>query len=258
MVERSEVQVEEGLESNSKTPSATDERPQWLQDKFESPEELAKAYNELEKKLGQRSTPDEGWKTEPKEGEEATEESEATEEVAEEAPVQTTLPGIENELVEEISKHAWENRSLSDEHYETLEKAGYSRDVVDQFMAGQFAQQDAAQSALLNAGGGQENVNSMFSWAEENLTQDQIDVYNGKFDQGGPDAIMAMEHLKARYDASGEAAAKTVSGAVAPSVETSVYRSAAQVVEAISDPRYKSDPAYRAEVERKIARSNVM
>jgi hypothetical protein len=36
------------------------------------------------------------------------------------------------------------------------------------------------------------------------------------------------------------------------------FESVAQVVAAMSDPRYKIDPAYRAQVERKIANSTVI
>ena len=35
-----------------------------------------------------------------------------------------------------------------------------------------------------------------------------------------------------------------------------VYRSQAQVVEAMSDPRYETDPAYRQDVADKLERSN--
>ena len=43
----------------------------------------------------------------------------------------------------------------------------------------------------------------------------------------------------------------------APKANTDVYKSQAQVVEAMSDPRYDRDTAYRQEVMEKLSRSNI-
>ncbi len=126
-------------------------------------------------------------------------------------------------------------------------------------MAGQFAQAEASQAQLLNAGGGQEKVQAMFEWAEQALTQDQIDQYNERFDRGGPDAIMAMEHLAAKFDSSGGGYEARVQGANAPLNATAEpFRSVEQVKEAMSDPRYNTDPAFREEVYRRLEHSNVL
>lgn len=254
-MDKVQVPVEEGLSGAPKTDNASpvenNERPEWLPEKFKSPEELAKSYAELERKLGGKPTVDEAFDQE-------TAETQQVEDALPENPEgQPYIPGMEADKVQEISDYAWENRELTDDHYAELEKAGYPREVVDQFMQGQFAAREMAESQLYNAGGGKENVEAMFAWAGENLSQEQIDTYNERLDRGGADAIMAIEHLKSRYDASGYADAQTVQAANAPTTETSVFRSTQQVVEAMSDPRYKSDPAYRADVERKLQRSNI-
>ena len=253
------VPAEEGLSNtpaDNTTPGAP-ERPEWLPEKFNSPEDMAKSYKELEKKLGtgkpdlddQFDNPDLAKGDEPP--------SESTDDdLSEETPSPHNLPGVETERAQEISNYAWENGELADEHYADLEKAGYSRDIVDQFMAGQFAQAEAQESQLINAGGGQEQVEHMFGWARDNLSEDQIQTYDAKFNAGGPDAIMAMEHLKARFDASGPSS--SIKAANAPATETNVYRSVAQMQQDMADPRYKSDPAFRASVERKLGRSNIL
>lgn len=265
-VERVEVPVEEGLSEG--TPKADNtETNDLILGKFKSYEDLEKSYKELESKLGkekaaekilnevEKPEPEDEWKAE---GEEAEEPKEGDKPQTE-ADLQEFLPGFSEEKISEIYQYAWENGQLTDEHYSELEKAGYNRQVVDQFMQGQFAMAEAQNAQLLNAGGGQERVQAMFEWAEGNLSQEQIDAYNSKFDQGGADAIMAMEHLAAKFDADGGAAAHLVRGANAPTYDTAdAFRSVAQVTEAIQDPRYHTDPAYRAEVERRLAKSNVL
>ncbi len=232
-------------------------RPDWLQDKFSSPEELAKAYSELERKLGTQSgkpKAPEMPREQPHEGRESPKQEVQQGEKPTDSP--NFLPGLDNNEAEAISNYAWEHRSLSDEHYEKLAKAGYSRDIVDEFMAGQFARADTFQNTLVEAGGGAENVEAMFNWARNNMTPEQIAGYDSMFDQGGPQAVMAMENLRAKFENSGQSMQYSgVTGANAAPFETSVYHSTADVIEAMNDPRYQTNPTYRAEVMRKLSRS---
>lgn len=258
MVDRVDVPVEDGLQdpTNNTSPDNTD--GDLILGKFKSYEDLEKSYQALEKKLGQPKA------EAPKADEEGLPETkpEADDDWYPEGDtpdVNTILPGFSEEKVNEISQYAWENRELTEDHYSELEKAGYSRDIVDQFMAGQFAQQDAQVSQLINAGGGEEKVSQMFEWAEANLSSDQVDAYNERFDRGGADAIMAMEHLAGKYQESGMGSESLVRGANAPLNQGAApYTSVDQVRQDMSDPRYHNDPAFRDEVARRLAVSNVL
>lgn len=232
------------------------QRPDWLADKFESPEAMAKAYYELEKKLGSREAPPEELTRTETPNERVQEQPDRPQQ---EEGQHALLPGLDNSTVESISDYAWEHQSLTDEHYQTLEKAGYSRDMVDQFMQGQFAIAADVQGQLIEAGGGEAQVESMFNWARNNMNEQQIAAYDEMFDRGGPDAIMAMENLRAKYEsAGGNSAWGGVQGANAPSSDQSYFESSADVIEAMSDPRYQTNPTYRAEVMRKLQRSNAL
>lgn len=275
MVERVEVPVEEGLTG---TPQKADNaqtveeagigRPEWLPPEFKSVEAFLESHKELRadhtrkaqelSELKKSVTNGGEEKTEEKApGEESDNLQIKNEEKAEKG--EQVLPGVTNDYLRELSDYAWENESLSDEHYAKLAEAGYSKQMVDQFMAGQFAQVNASTQAIVNAGGGAEQVQRMFDWAASSLDKATVDNYNAKFAAGGPDALMAMENLKTRFEASGDApGGRMVSGANAPSQATSVYRSVAQVQADMSDPRYKTDPAFRAEVAAKLGRSNVL
>jgi hypothetical protein len=278
-VERVSVPAEDGITNtpaaNPKTPI---ERPAWLPDNFETPEAWRKSHDELradhtkksqelaelKKTLSGKDKPSDQWKEgdkpseegdKPKEGEESKDEKPVTIDEA-----KMILPGFTEEAIAEISNYAWEHGELTPDHYAKLAEAGYSKAVVDQFMTGQFAVVEGQRSALINAGGGEERVQHMFQWAAQNLDKATIKAYDAKFDAGGPDALMAMENLKAKYEASGVALPSggfIKGGANANGGNTDVFRSSAQVQEAMSDPRYKTDPAYRKDVEEKLGRSNV-
>lgn len=252
MVERSVASVEEGISlGEGEKPEAGNAENDMILGKFKTHEDLEKAYKELESKLGRqaRPEPEDDWKPEPV--------PEQPEQQATEEQIKGMLPGFDDNTIEEMSNYAWENGSLSDEHYEALERSGYSREIVDQFMQGQFAAANAAQMQIINAGGGEERVNQMFAWAENNLDQATIDSYNERFARGGSDAIMAMENLKAKFDSDGNAS--LVRGANVPANDgPAAFRSVDQVRQAMSDPRYETDPAYRQEVAERLARSNVL
>jgi len=265
MVNRVTVPAEEGITHTPADNAATPEnpgKPKWLPDKFKSPEDMAKSYQELEKQY-----------TQLRQGKAPVDETPVDEDTTDEAPkeevdgkqatledVKELLPGFTEDQIMEYSETAWETGSLTDDQYKALGDKGFSREIVDQYIQGQMALAEGQRNALINAGGGETKVNEMFSWAVTNLDKATVANFNAKFDAGGPDALMAMELLSAKYAQSGKAGATgLITGAGnAPSVSTDVYRSVAQVQQAMSDPRYKVDPAYRNEVAQKLGRSNVL
>lgn len=276
MVDRVVVPAEEGLTHTpaDNATSNTTERPSWLPENFNDTEDLWKSYQELRKDHtkksqalaeAQKAKPGDDWQKpgdeppeEPKSDEKKSEEKKSDKPVDMEQAKQL-LPGFSETDIQDISNYAWENGELTPEHYSKLEKAGYSKEIVDQFMQGQFAVVEGQKQALINAGGGQQRVDHMFQWAAQNLSQAEIAAYDSKFDMGGADAMLAMESLVSKYERSGQAIGPSMmQGANSGRGDGSVFRSTAQVVEAMNDPRYKSDPAYRKSVAEKIARSKVL
>ena len=82
-------------------------------------------------------------------------------------------------------------------------------------------------------------------------------MYDSVMEKGDPAAcFFAVQALKGRYeDASGVEG--TMLTGKAPSNRGDQFKSQAQVVEAMSDPKYDNDPAYRREVMDKLERSNL-
>ena len=159
------------------------------------------------------------------------------------------------ERLQKFSDEFFSSGKLSDDSYKQLETMGYPKAIVDQFIAGQQAVIAREEQAVFDSVGGRNGYEQMVQWAGNNLSQDEIEAYNKAVGSGDQAQMMfAVKGLQARYTAQTREP-NFISGAKAA---PSTYRSVAEVVAAMSDPRYKTDAAYRSDVERKIAVSNVL
>ena len=226
-----------------------------LAGKYKNAEELESAYLSLQKKLGQEE------ETDYEESDEGyAEEEETDEEVSEYAPAVSLI----NEASEEYYAN---NGQLSEETIESFSTMS-SQDLVNAYLEIQAnnpqAQQtqaveitDAQVNTVQNAAGGEANYNAVVSWASENLTQRQIDAYDSVVDTGNTAAIgIAFQGLQAQYNDAMGYEGRMLSGKPARS-GGDVFRSQAELVAAMGDPRYDSDPAYRADVVAKLDASDL-
>jgi len=241
----SEIEPEEKPVTEEELPQDQSDRPEWLPEKFKSAEDMAQAYSELEKKLGQA----------PKED---TEESEQSEEKAEDDEEQTEENTSEAyKAVAEASKEFFENDGqLSEETYNALEKAGLPRDLVDSYAAGQQALLQSEEGQIKSVAQG--NYDAMAEWANENLPQEEIDAFDEAVTGGTiSQAKLAVQGLYARYQNEVGAKPKLTQGAVS-GVSTMPFKSMQELARAQSDPRYKSgDKAYHEEIDRRLSVSNI-
>lgn len=218
--------------------------------KFESYEALEKAYKELESKLGQPK--EEAQKEEVKEPESEQPDDGTAEEQAREA--------VENAGLnfDELAQEYWNNgEKLTDESYEKLEKAGIPKNLVDQFAQGQQAILQLQRQTVFNEAGSEDNYWRMTEWAAKTYGEAEIKAFNKQIDSLDPDErMLAVRGLKARYEAAnGKEPGRTLSGGRGG--DTTVYASTAQLMEDMANPKYQKDPAFRAKVEAKLARSNI-
>ena len=105
--------------------------------------------------------------------------------------------------------------------------------------------------------GGKKAYQSMIEWAGQNLSESEVQMYDSVMGRGDPSAIFfAVQALQSRYgDAVGKDG-KLLTGR-GTSNEGSAFRSQAELVQAMSDPRYDNDPAYRQDVMRKLDNSDL-
>ena len=219
--------------------------------KFENAEELENAYLELQKKLGSKDEDDEVEDT-------TLDEDEYPEEVAD---------GVN--LITQASEEYYENEgAISEETMERFKEMS-SSDLVEAYMAirdrnpdidgGGYSEDlsDAEMNQVYNSAGGEAEYNNLTSWAAQNLDESKMDAFNDIIDRGNSTSIqIAVAGLRAEYEAQEGYEGRMLTGKAARS-SGDVFRSQAEVVQAMNDPKYDRDPAYRQDVYDKLERSNL-
>ena len=122
------------------------------------------------------------------------------------------------------------------------------------------AQAVQIQQRVFEMAGGESGYQRLANWVANNLPADRVNAWNDALAQGNEAQIVtALKGLQYDYMMANGYEPR-LTGGRAPSNEVRGYSSEAQVVEAMSDPRYSGDnpdPAYIREVERRLAASNV-
>jgi hypothetical protein len=221
------------VSTNDNTDKSTDEtRPEWLPEKFGNAEELAKAYSELEKKF---SSGDKQEETQTRE-----------------EPNQST------NTLEPYYKEFADAGTLSEKSYTDLAKMGLDKQLVDGYIAGQKAIAESEIQQVHSIVGGAEKYSQLLDWSTKNLNEAEATAFNDMLDTGSIEQIkLAVSAIANRAGISGQEKPRMLEGDTTAST-ADVFGSIAQVTQAMNDPRYDKDPAYRKEVEMKIARSSVI
>jgi hypothetical protein len=219
--------------------------------KFKSQDDLLKAYNELQSKLG---------KSEPEEDEEPSEEP--TEPVEEEKEEEVEISENVKTFTDIATRFDAEG-GLTEGDMTTLSNMD-SKQLIETYFKYHAVQtakltQDQATATQLktirDSVGGDEAYGQMIQWAGQNLAPEEIDSFNSVANSNNAAALsFAVEALSNRWKSVEGYEAPLVTGKKAPS-KSKAFRSQAELARAISDPRYSTDPAYRMDVEEKLARS---
>ncbi len=216
--------------------------------KFKNQDDLLKAYEELQKKLSNPESTDEAVEAEEESTEQQVEE-EVTEETSE---VDETV-----QYMQQLGEEFGSSGELSEEAIDKLGSMD-SKELIKaylQYNAKTQAQtlQQSAVTDIQASVGGEKAYSEMISWASNNLGESEIADFNAVTATNNPVAIkFAVQALNARYkEGAGSEADLITSGKRAPSVQG--YRSHAELSRDIADPRYSRDPAFRADVERKLS-----
>ena len=110
---------------------------------------------------------------------------------------------------------------------------------------------------LLDMVGGDKAYKSMLDWAAQNFSEEEIEMYDGVMGSGNANAIYyAIQALQSRFNDSVGSDGQTLTGRDAADTDDS-FKSQAELVAAMSDPRYDRDPAYRADLMRRLENSDV-
>ena len=217
--------------------------------KYENAEELEQAYLELQRKLG--SGDDDESEVETLEDDDDQEE--ASEGVALIAEASEEYYSNDGELTPETMAKFGEMSSQElVQAFIDIQKA--NPDLVNQ--SSDVDLTDAEMNSIYNSAGGEAQYNKLTSWASENLSEDKMDAFNSVVNNGEALAIqMAVAGLRSEYENQEGYEGRMLTGKAAKT--TDAFRSQAEVVAAMSDPRYDRDEAYRQDVYDKLERSNV-
>ena len=224
------------------------EEAELLAGKFNNTEDLENAYLALQKKLGS--------------GEDDQEQSTLDDD---EYYDEATSAGIE--LITNASDEYYANEGqLSPDTIEQFKEMS-SNDLVNAYIAIQ-ENNPQAQSAptvdltdsevnqIHNSVGGEAEYNRLIDWAGENADQTKMNAFNSIIQNGNATAIqIAVAGLRSEYENQEGYEGRMLTGKAAR--VSNGFRSQAEVVQAMSDPRYDTDPAYRQDVYDKLERSNV-
>ena len=268
------------LQSNETPPMSQDDLQKYADEnvsengkilgKFNSVEDLAASYKELEGKLGDVAK---------------TKEEPVTEEVneyQEDGSVNYDLARQQygeklGELFEQseidpfaINKHYQENNgTITEEHYKQLEQTGLPRNLIDSYLNGLQPREGTQPAAdpsfpeyedIVGIAGGEEKYLEMLQWMDGNIPKEELQEFDKIVDaekRNITQVTLAVQKMFTRYRNAMGVEPKLISGQTSSSPNTKVFRSNAEVVAAMRDPRYKTDIAFQHEVQRRLAESNV-
>ena len=146
---------------------------------------------------------------------------------------------------------------ITPESYAALAAKGMSKDMVDNYIAGQQAIAGQLITKVHAAAGGEEAYSKLMDWAGTNWTPAQIDAYDAVMASGTEESItLALSGLKAAATAaSGPSLLTGDTGGDTAGAGT--YQSKQEMTADMKNPLYKTDPAFRETVKRKLANSKV-
>lgn len=236
---------------------AAGQRPEHVQEQFwdtdkgaVKTDDLAKAYAELRAKMDAGTkTPEVDPNAPPADpnAKPALKIEKPEEKAAEPAPLSAAIASFE-EAFNASGK-------VEDDQYAALEALGLPRAKVEIYMAGLAALESQALTEVQTVAGGAENFTAAQTWARDNLNDADLAYYNDNVDNPAS-RKQAVEWLMSKYGAARPSEGKLIGDALAPTANAGdVYSSDAQVTEAMRNPAYKTDPAFRKAVADKMLRS---
>ena len=247
-----------------------DDKPaELLAGKYKSVEDLEKAYKELQSKLSR------GESLPPKAEDDNTADDQNGGDDEEDDKPAGDAREIYGDLIggklddagidfQDMNVRWQQSGTLESGDYDQLAEAGFNRDMVDAYLSGlQYkAAQDTALSvkevtSIKESLGGEAEYNKMIQWAGANLPPEEVEGFNQIINTQPMSAVkMAVAGLHARYTAVEGREPKLIGGRASKG-SSDKFESTAQLVEAMSDPRYSKDPAYQRKVQEKLGRSSI-
>lgn len=168
--------------------------------------------------------------------------------------------GLSAESVERIQAE-YEVDGISEQSYQELEAVGYSRAFIDSYVRGQEALVDSYVAQVKAYAGGAEKFDALYSHLETSNPDAAESLINAleSRDLGTVKAIINLAGAS-RAKTFGRQPTRSVTQRAIPAKAQAPkqegFANRAEMVKAMSDPRYRTDSAYRRSVEQKVYASN--
>jgi len=264
------ARAEQGLKTDSNDPGSL------LAGKYKTEDDLSKgliealkakhggnleaAYKEIESGLGKKAD------TQPADPSKAGEpEVETTDEETQESADETESAGLDlNAVATEISENGEMTPETSKKVIDGVKSMfncddATAKGIVDTYLQSAETQAQQLATQLFDMVGGEKVYDQMLEWATSNMKQDAVSEFNSAISSGSIARMQnAVSGLKQAYtDAEGPIKFDPLRPSEAGSKTADAFRSWEEVKSAMRSPQYRKDPAYRADVERRLQSSQL-
>jgi len=208
---------------------------------------------------------------EPEENQEETQEPEGTSEETQEEPKEpqkkpslkfelagdeVEVPGLTDELVQELSKLA-QKEALDESDFKKLEEKGYSRTLISLAFEGYKSTIEKHAQNLFKEVGGEERYKEIAQWASKNLSPEEKEEWNSIMGSGDLKAMKwAMRGLNNLYN-SNTKNSRTLTGTSSGKSYAKPFESKEEWFKAMKDPRYGIDEDYMKEFDERLKRTKI-
>lgn len=262
-------QIDAASNLDNESVPANSSPPKKILDKFESQDELVKAYKELEKKFSNENENENKKSKKPETVEAKTSTDEDTTDSSTEEDT-TLSEGAKNEFnelpdsavkeaVQEALTEFEETGEIGDAVYDAVESLGISKEIFKEHLELKKLQAEVEIKNFYDSVGGQENFEEVKVWASTNLSEGEQSVFNNIVDNGTNQEIsFAIINLTARHSKSTEVKPMQSNLIKADTISQAEggYNTQAEMIYDMQNPEYANNPAYQAKVEAKAKRSS--
>ena len=234
--------------------------------KFKTAADMVNSYKELEGKLGAID------QTTEESTEESTEEETQTEESNDDFNAAEVYGDGLASVLEEvgidpqvISNTFQETGKITEDDYEKLGEAGFSKQVIDTYLdglrGGANPAEDIKESQLediLSVTGGEEGYSKLRDWTQKNMPDETLKAFDKILDTQDPTMIkVAVQGFAAQMREAEGYEPQLINGRTAAG-NTNTFKTQAEIKTAMSDPRYGKDEAYTLSVYDRLRDSKVL
>jgi len=230
--------------------------------KFKTAADMVNSYKELEGKLGSIENTAEESTEEETQTEESNDDYDAAEVYGDGLASVLEEVGIDPQVISNTFK---ETGKITEDDYEKLGEAGFSKQVIDTYLDGLRGAANPAEDIkesqlndILSVTGGEEGYSKLRDWTQKNVSEETLAAFDKILDTQDPTMIkVAVQGFAAQMREAEGYEPQLINGRTAAG-NTNTFRTQAELTKAMSDPRYGKDEAYTLSVYDRLKESKVV